>query len=229
MAAACLEKQLDFSNFLQNTLVPEVQIQDPGYNVLRRRIAILLGQWVPVKSDELKSDPIYQIFQHLLNSQDHLNDLVVRITAGRQLKQVLDVFEFSPEIFKPYAPSIFQNLMALVQEVESSDTKMGLLNTVRMAVTRMEDNVRIPLLDIIVMQFANILQDRSFLGSNSVSTSPVVGKFRRRAFAEAGYPHTTWGVDILAQARVDEISLTYPASGPEFDRSYFGTFPLSLQ
>ncbi|KAL4881269.1 armadillo-type protein [Aspergillus karnatakaensis] len=141
LAAACLEKQLDFDNFLQTTLVPEVQIQEPGYNVLRRRIAILLGQWVPVKSSELNRDSIYQIFQHLLNKQDPTNDLVVRITAGRQFKQVLDCFEFSPEGFKPYAPSVFDNLMALVQEVELSETKMGLLNTVRMAVTRMEDNI----------------------------------------------------------------------------------------
>ncbi|KAL5046236.1 hypothetical protein BDW71DRAFT_207599 [Aspergillus fruticulosus] len=141
LAAACLEKNLDFINFLQTTLVPEVQIQEPGYNVLRRRIAILLGQWVPVKSSEMNWESIYQIFQHLLNNQDPLNDLVVRITAGRQLKHILDTFEFTPESFKPYAPSVFQSLMSLVQEVESSETKMGLLDTVRLAVTRMEDNI----------------------------------------------------------------------------------------
>ncbi|KAL4815197.1 armadillo-type protein [Aspergillus spinulosporus] len=141
LAAACLEKNLDFINFLQTTLVPEVQIQEPGYNVLRRRIAILLGQWVPVKSSEMNWESIYQIFQHLLNDQDPLNDLVVRITAGRQLKHILDTFEFTPEGFKLYAPSVFQSLMSLVQEVESSETKMGLLDTVRLAVTRMEDNI----------------------------------------------------------------------------------------
>ncbi|KAL2826828.1 armadillo-type protein [Aspergillus cavernicola] len=141
LAAACLEKHLDFSSFLQTTLVPEVQIQEPGYNVLRRRIAILLGKWVPIKTSESDRNSVYQIFQHLLNSQDQSNDLVVRITAGRQFKQVLDCFEFTPAGFKPYAPSIFQNLMSLVQEVELSETRMGLLDTVRMAVTRMEDNV----------------------------------------------------------------------------------------
>ncbi|KAL4810745.1 armadillo-type protein [Aspergillus unguis] len=141
LAAACLERSLDFSNFLETTLVPEIQIQESGYNVLRRRIAILLGQWVPVKSGEVNWDSIYQIFQHLLNRQDPLNDLVVRITAGRQLKQILDVFEFNPAGFSPYAPSIFESLMFLVQEVESSEIKMGLLDTIRMAVTRMEDNI----------------------------------------------------------------------------------------
>ncbi|KAE8354057.1 armadillo-type protein [Aspergillus coremiiformis] len=141
LAAASLEPHLDFNKFLQATLVPEVQIQEQGYNLLRRRIAILLGHWVPVKSGELNRDAIYQIFQYLLSKQDPLNDLVVRITAGRQLKHVIDPFEFSPTGFMPYAPSTLQDLMSLVQEVELSETKMGLLDTVRTAVIKMEDHI----------------------------------------------------------------------------------------
>ena len=141
LSAASLEQHLDFNKFLETTLVPEVQMQEQGYNLLRRRIAIVLGQWVPVKSSELNKNAIYQIFQHLLSKQDPLNDPVVRITAGRQLKNVLDPFEFSPTEFLPYAPAILQDLMALVQEVELSETKMGLLDTVRMAVVKMEDHV----------------------------------------------------------------------------------------
>ncbi|PYH43275.1 putative importin 11 [Aspergillus saccharolyticus JOP 1030-1] len=141
LSAASLEQHLDFNNFLQGTLVPEVQLQEQGYNLLRRRIAILLGQWVPVKSSELNRDAVYQIFQHLLSRKDPLNDLVVRISAGRQLKNVLDPFEFSPTEFLPYAPTILQDLMSLVQEVELSETRMGLLDTVRMAVVKMEDHI----------------------------------------------------------------------------------------
>ena len=141
LAAASLEQHLDFNAFLESTLVPEVQIQEQGYNVLRRRIAISIGQWVPVKPDELNRNAIYQIFQFLLSKQDPVNDLVVRITAGRQLRNVLDPFEFSPTGFMPYAPSILQDLMALVEEVELSETKMALLDTVRAVVVKMEDHV----------------------------------------------------------------------------------------
>jgi hypothetical protein len=141
LAAACLEKQLDFNAFLESTLVPEVQIQDQGYKLIRRRTAILLGQWVPVKPEELNRIAIYQIFQHLLNRTDPLNDLVVRITAGRQLRSVLDPFEFNPTEFMPYATPLLQNLLSLIQEVELSETKMGLLETVRVAVIKMEDHV----------------------------------------------------------------------------------------
>lgn len=141
LAVASLEQHLDFNAVIESTLVPEVQIQEPGYSLLRRRTAIVLGQWVPVKPGELNSNAIYQIFQHLLNKDDPLNDTVVRITAGRQLRNSLDPYEFSPAQFLPYAPSILQNLMSLVQESESAETKMGLLDTVRVAVVKMEDHV----------------------------------------------------------------------------------------
>nr|KMM70088.1 KapH [Coccidioides posadasii RMSCC 3488] len=141
LAAACLEKTLDFNAFLISTLIPEVQIQQPGYYILRRRTAILLGQWVPVKPSELDRDSIYRIFQHLLNKDDPTNDQVVRITAGRQLKAVLDPYEFTAEGFLPFAPPILQSLMNLIQEVSLPETKMALLETVRVAVVKLEDHI----------------------------------------------------------------------------------------
>lgn len=141
LAAASLEQHLDFNAFLEHTMVPEVQSQEHEYKLLRRRFALVLGQWVPVKGGELNINAIYQIFQHLLSKHDPLNDLVVRITAGRQLRSVLDSFEFSPEAFMPFAPPILEDLMFLVQEVESSETKMGLLETIRMVVVKMEEHV----------------------------------------------------------------------------------------
>lgn len=101
----------------------------------------MLGQWIPVKPEELNRTSVYQIFQHLLNKQDPMNDLVVRITAGRQLRNILEPFEFSPSLFLPYATPILQNVMTLIQEVELSETRMGLLETVRVAVVKMEDHV----------------------------------------------------------------------------------------
>ncbi|KAJ5678871.1 hypothetical protein N7462_007115 [Penicillium macrosclerotiorum] len=141
LAAASLEQHLDFNAFLERTMVPEVQIQDQEYRLLRRRIAFVIGQWVPVKPGEVNRNAIYQIFQHLLNKEDPLNDLVVRITAGRQLRNVLEPYEFSPADFMPFAQSILGSLMSLVQEVESSETKMGLLETVRVAVVKMENQI----------------------------------------------------------------------------------------
>jgi hypothetical protein len=140
LAAPVLEDKLDFGAYLEATFVPEIQIQQPGYNLLRRRIAIVLGQWAPVKKG-LNRPLIYQILQYLLDKDDKLNDLVVRVTAGRQLKNIIDPWEFSPELFMPYAPIIISRLMALIEEVDPSETKMALLNTISVIVTRMQQHV----------------------------------------------------------------------------------------
>jgi len=161
LAAASLEQHLNFNEFLQGTMVTEVQIQDQQYRLLRRRIALVLGQWVPVKYGDLNTDAIFQIFQHLLNRADPLNDLVVRITAGRQLSHVLDPYEFTAAHFMPFAQSIFGNLMSLVQEVELSETKMGLLETVRVAVVKMEHHVS----SMRISFGSDINQDRRLLRS----------------------------------------------------------------
>ncbi|KAI4163059.1 MAG: hypothetical protein LQ342_003377 [Letrouitia transgressa] len=140
LSAPVLEQTLDFNKFLTSTLGPEVQIQGPQYNILRRRAAIMLGQWLPVK-EGLNRPLVYQIFQHLLDTNDPSNDQVVRVTAGRQLKNVIDPFEFTVEPFEPYASTILDRLMALIQEVELGDTKMALLNTIDVIVTKMENNI----------------------------------------------------------------------------------------
>jgi hypothetical protein len=141
IAAACLEDKLDFNAFLLQTLAAEVQISQPHYNLLRRRIAIVLGQWVPVKPESLDRPTIYRIFTHLLLKNDERNDMVVRVTAGRQLRLVLEPFEFRHSEFAPFAPPIFQGLMLLIQETELSETKMALLETVRVAVTKLEGHI----------------------------------------------------------------------------------------
>jgi hypothetical protein len=84
---------------------------------------------------------VYQIFQHLMDKSDPLNDQVVRVTAGRKFKDIADEWEFHADNFLPYAPVILDRLMALVQEVELAETKMALLNTISIIVERLEHNV----------------------------------------------------------------------------------------
>lgn len=141
LAADILLDHLDFDAFITNTLVAEAQKQKPGYNLIRRRIAIVLGQWITVKIGKDKKPLVYQIFEHLLNKDDPLNDQVVRVTTARRFKDVADEWEFSADAFAPYAPAILNRLMALVQEVELQETKMALLGTISSVVERLEHHV----------------------------------------------------------------------------------------
>ncbi|KAI5283870.1 hypothetical protein KEM54_001774, partial [Ascosphaera aggregata] len=141
LAAPVLEKHLDFNTFLESVLVQETIRQLPGQNILRRRIAIMLAEWVPVKIEQLNMEKIYQIFQHLLSDNGSLNDLVVRLTAARQLKAVLDPFEFDPSVFQAFITPILTSILTLLEQTSLVQTKMGLLETVRVIVVKMEDHI----------------------------------------------------------------------------------------
>jgi hypothetical protein len=149
LSAPVVFQSFDFDAFLTSTLVNDVQQTGPGYKVLRRRIAILIGQWVTVKISEANRPLVYQIFQHLLKTEDETNDHVVRVTAARQFKLVVDDFTFQAEPFLPYAPDILGRMMALIQEVENTETKMAVLDTIRMIAVRLEQHI-VPFADHIV-------------------------------------------------------------------------------
>lgn len=144
LAADVLQEHVDFNAFIRETLVPEAQKQKPGYNIIRRRIAIIISQWITIKVSDETKPIVYQIYQHLLDPSDTLNDLVVRVTAGRKFKACADEWEFKAENFMPYAPDTLNRLMGLIKEVELPETKMALLNTISVIVERLEHHVRFP-------------------------------------------------------------------------------------
>ncbi|KAA8636307.1 hypothetical protein SMACR_04965 [Sordaria macrospora] len=140
-AAAVIHEAFDFDRFLKTTLVKDVQIQDSMSKLLRRRIAILLNQWISIRIAEESRPAVYEIFRHLMNPDDPHNDQVVRITAAREFKGIVDDFGFQGEQFLPFAPDVFNQLMALLQEVASDETKLTVLDTIRAIVQRMETHI----------------------------------------------------------------------------------------
>ncbi|KAH6634205.1 armadillo-type protein [Chaetomium sp. MPI-SDFR-AT-0129] len=140
-AAALIHEKFDFDQFLTTCLVKDAQIQDPMAKLLRRRIAILLSQWTPVKISQETRPIVYDILRHIMNPDDQHNDEVVRITAARQLKYIAEDFEFTGESFYPFASDVFNLLVNLIEEVGSDETKIAILETIRLLVSRMETHV----------------------------------------------------------------------------------------
>lgn len=141
LAAPVVYEHIDFDAFIQNCLSVEVTNQQPAFKILRRRIAILLGQWISIKVSADVRPAVYEIFKLLLTKDDSVNDQVVRITAGKQFKNIADAWEFEAAVFVPFAPDILSQLMSLIQEVELSETKLALLNTVSVLAERMEHHI----------------------------------------------------------------------------------------
>lgn len=141
LAAPVLSQNINFDHFISDILIKDIQKTGPGHNVLRRRIAILLGQWISVNISEKSKPTVYQIFHYLLNADDPTNDQVVRITAAKQFKLVASEWDFKKDQFLPIAPEVLSRLMALIQEVNLTETKMAILDTISVIVERLEHDV----------------------------------------------------------------------------------------
>lgn len=141
LAAAHVHKVFNFDAVLSSTIVNDAQQQGGLHKVLRRRIAILISQWAPVNLEDDSRPLVYQIFRHFLNPSDETNDLVVRITAARQLRWIADELGFSVEAFLPHTSDVLAQLTELIQNVEVDETKLAILESIRILVTRMEEQV----------------------------------------------------------------------------------------
>jgi hypothetical protein len=138
IAAPVLSDSFDFDAFLTSTLVNDIGRHGEEYKVLRRRIAILIGQWVTIKISTENRPLVYQIFKLLLNPVDPVNDQVVRVTAARHLKSAVDDFNFTVEPFLPFADEFLHRLMALIRELSHTETQLAVLETIRVIFIRLE-------------------------------------------------------------------------------------------
>ncbi|TQS36228.1 hypothetical protein Golomagni_03329 [Golovinomyces magnicellulatus] len=158
LSAPILSETFDFNSFLASTLVNETQKTGPGFKILRRRIAILIGQWITVNVSNESRATVYQIFQHLLKAEEETNDRVVHITAARRFKYVVEDLSFNSVNFIPYAPGILGRIMELAGEVESIEIKIAILDTIRCIINRLEAHI-LPFADQIVSMLATLWEE----------------------------------------------------------------------
>nr|GAT59975.1 predicted protein [Mycena chlorophos] len=119
-----LKGKLPFEEWLQNTLAAEARSQDPTYPIIKRRIAWLLGKLISADSCVSVNNPLlWQIFVHLLRDTGPGSDVVVRLTAALALRECVDTLEFDVEVFTPYLPDIVSELVKLLGEADTFETK----------------------------------------------------------------------------------------------------------
>jgi hypothetical protein len=140
-AAPSIFQEFDFNDFLKSILLGDLQLQFPFAKLLRRRIAILISQWITVRVDQANKGLVYKIYRDLMDPHHEHNDDVVCFTAARNFRLVVDEFEFDSEAFLPIASDIFNHLIRLLRMASLDDTKHALLETLRAIVGRLDTDV----------------------------------------------------------------------------------------
>ena len=121
LAAFELFDEIEFDSWFNNILINELKIKDSNYRIIRRRIIWLIGKWTGVKFAQENRPVLYELCINLLSSEE---DFVVRLSTALTLKSSIDEFEFDPDQFMTYLPSIFGLLFNLLKEAHECDTKM---------------------------------------------------------------------------------------------------------
>jgi len=133
--------EVDFDGWLVTGIKRELSVKETNYRIVRRRAIWLIGRWSGVKLSPENRPLIYELLLPALQASQE-PDLVVRLTAAKSLKIVIDDFEFCAEEVRPHLQVIFQSLFQLLQEVEECDTKLTVLNVLSYLIERVSVGIR---------------------------------------------------------------------------------------
>lgn len=131
---------VDFDAWFTIQLLYELKIPGSNFRVLRKRIIWMVGAWTAVKFSKSLRPLVYKACLELLQSSE---DMVVRLTASKTLKTVLEDFDFDAEQFLEFMEPSFTLLFQLLKEAKECDTKMNVLYVMSFIVEKMSLSMKI--------------------------------------------------------------------------------------
>lgn len=141
IAAWELVSHIDFDVWFTQALLPEIlgSSSMPCNFLIKRRILILISNWVNIKLSQDNRKIVYELLCQCLQPTE---DLVIRLQANLTLKCVLDDIHFEKETYLPYLNYHFGLMCQLLKEVEDSDTKIKVLSVLSFLIERVDIHIR---------------------------------------------------------------------------------------
>ena len=140
LTAFHLFDDVDFDAWFTSQLVYELKIQGSNFRVLRKRIIWMVGQWTGVKFSKALRPAVYEACLGLMQPTE---DMVIRLTASKTLKTILEDFDFCAEQFLEFLEPSFTLLFHLLKESKECDTKMNVLHVMSFIVEKMSLSIKI--------------------------------------------------------------------------------------
>lgn len=141
IAAWELVSHVDFDVWFTQALLHELKgtPDSPCHPLIKRRILILISNWVNIKLASSNRPPVYELLCQCLQPSE---DLVIRLQATLTLKAVMDDIHFEKEAYLPYLNFHFGLLCQLLKQVEECDTKIKVLSVISFLIERVDIHIR---------------------------------------------------------------------------------------
>ncbi|KAF8746019.1 hypothetical protein AX14_004306 [Amanita brunnescens Koide BX004] len=172
-----LKDVIPFKEWLHQTLTAEAHSTSPMYPIIKRRIAWLVGKWVSESCYTSKDSKIWEILVHLLQDRDVGTDTVVRLTAAMALRECVDTVDFDVHVLEPFLPTIVSELVKLMGEADTMESKRRIDNTLNSIIEQSGDRI-VPFINIITAPLPQLWTaaggDWSFKGSLLVTVTRLI-------------------------------------------------------
>ncbi|KAK2466318.1 hypothetical protein APHAL10511_001960 [Amanita phalloides] len=172
-----LKDVIPFGDWLNQTLYTEARSVNPIYPIIKRRIAWLIGKWVSESCYTPKDRKVWEILVHLLQDHGSGTDTVVRLTAAVAVRECVDTIDFDPHVLEPFLPTIVSELVSLMGEADTMESKRRIDNTLNSVIEQSGDKI-IPLINTITAPLPQLWttarDDWLFKGSLLVTVTRLV-------------------------------------------------------
>ncbi|CAL8468538.1 g8078 [Coccomyxa elongata] len=132
-----LHDYIDFGSWFNTALLQELADTSPEAKPLRRRAALLVGQWV-VKLPADTRPAAYRALLSLMADED----TALQLAAVSSLRALVEDWEFQEAPFLEFVAPALQLLAALLQESTELDTQLQVFHVFNMIIERLADGVR---------------------------------------------------------------------------------------
>ncbi|KAI0755466.1 ARM repeat-containing protein [Irpex lacteus] len=143
--ATRLKGEIPFEQWLETTLVPESRETNASYPIIKRRIAWLIGKWISSDCSSPNNPKVWEVLAYLLQDRGEGSDAVVRLTAAVALQECVDTLSFQIEVFLPYLPLVVNELIRLLTEADTMESKRRVLASLNTIIERADTHI-IPLI-----------------------------------------------------------------------------------
>lgn len=150
-----LSNYLSFKAWFEGALLPELHNTHSNGRIIRRRVALIFGQWVPEIKGEIRK-PVYSALLGLLQDKD----LAVKLASCRSLCSLMEDVEFYEEDFVEYVPACLDICFQTMQNVQEFDSKVQILNLISVVIDRLGEKI-LPSADKLMQFFPQVWDESS--------------------------------------------------------------------
>ncbi|CAI5760303.1 unnamed protein product [Candida verbasci] len=125
-----LSTQVNYDQLLQNIFIPEGIKNDLVENkILKRRIVLIISDWLNITISKESKVGIYKLFLDFLQSNNPVNDKVVKISTIHSLRSIVDDYDFEKHDFEPFLTEFVNILINFINDLQLIESKLYVLDT----------------------------------------------------------------------------------------------------